>query len=214
MYQPSTDHREERLAVQHALMRAYPLGTLIASGPDGLLGNPVPFVLDEKSGTHGVLRAHVARADGPWRALDPQSEVLIVFMGPQTYVSPSWCATKQEAGKIVPTWNYASVHVYGRVRVVEDREWLLTQIRDLTDLEERDRPSPWSVDDAPASFIASMLDAVVGLEVTILRIEGKWKVSQTSGTAGGQDSHVGWPASGDESDRAVAEFVAGADDRG
>jgi transcriptional regulator len=209
MYQPSY-HREDRAPVHHALIRAYPLGTLITSGASGLEANPVPFILDEKAGSKGMLKAHIARANPQWRNVDPQSEALAVFMGPQTYVSPSWYVTKQETGKVVPTWNYACVHVYGSIKVIQDRNWLLAQIRDLTDLKERDRPSPWSIDDAPADFVAGMVEAIVGLEITISRIEGKWKVSQNRNEADRQGVIAGLMASGDETDRAMAELVAAA----
>jgi transcriptional regulator len=207
MYQPPY-HREDRLPVQHALIRAYPLGTLITCGANGLEGNPVPFILDEKVGPKGILRAHIARANRIWQEFESHCEALVVFMGPQTYVSPSWYASKQESGKVVPTWNYACVHVHGQIRVIEDRNWLMKQIRDLTELEERDRPSPWSIDDAPAAYISSMLDAIVGIEITISRIEGKWKVSQNRSPADRQGVIAGLIASGDESDLAMAELVA------
>jgi transcriptional regulator len=207
MYQPLY-HREDRLPIQHTLIRAYPLGTLITLGPDGLEGNPVPFILDEKAGSKGILRAHIARANRVWRDFDSRHEALVVFMGPQTYVSPSWYASKQESGKVVPTWNYACVHVYGQISVIEDRDWLMKQIRDLTELEERDRPSPWSVDDAPESYVSSMVNAIVGIEIAISRIEGKWKVSQNRSPADRQGVIAGLIASGDENDLAMAELVA------
>jgi transcriptional regulator len=210
MYQPSY-HREDRLPVQHALIRAYPLGTLITCSANGLMGNPVPFVLDENAGSKGMLKAHIARANQQWQEFEQQSEVLVVFMGPQTYISPSWYATKQESGKVVPTWNYACVHVYGRVKLIDDRNWLLAQIRELTELEERDRPSPWSVDDAPEAYISSMVNAIVGLEIAVSRMEGKWKVSQNRNEADRQGVIAGLRASGDESDLAMAELVSGAD---
>lgn len=209
MYQPSY-HREDRLPVHHALIRAYPLGTMITVGPNGLEGNPVPFILDEKVGANGLLKSHIARANRQWQQLDPQHEAMVVFMGPQTYVSPSWYTTKQETGKVVPTWNYACVHVYGHIRVIEDRDWLLAQIRALTELEERDRPAPWSVDDAPPAFINAMVEAIVGIEIPISRIEGKWKVSQNRNEADRQGVIAGLMASGDETDRAMADLVAGA----
>jgi transcriptional regulator len=210
MYQPPY-HREDRLPVQHALIRAYPLGTMITSGPGGLAGNPIPFILDEKAGSNGILKSHIARANRQWREFDPQSEAMVVFMGPQTYVSPSWYVTKQESGKVVPTWNYACVHVYGLIRLIEDRDWLYSQIRELTELQERDRTSPWSVDDAPPGFITSMIEAIIGIEITISRIEGKWKVSQNRNEADRQGVIVGLTESGDVTDRAMADLVAGAD---
>src|SRR5512133_3280302 len=112
MYQPP-HHREARLAVQHELIRAHPLGLLITAGPGGLLANPVPFLIDSERGEYGTLRAHVARANPQWRELGSVDECLVVFQGPQEYITPSWYATKRETGKIVPTWNYATVHGWG-----------------------------------------------------------------------------------------------------
>lgn len=209
MCQPS--YREDRLLVHHALIRAYPLGTLITRGPTGLEGNPIPFVLDEKAGGAGVLRAHIARANRHWCDFDPQSEALVVFMGPQTYVSPSWSLPKQAGARIGPTWNYACAHAYGSMRIVEDRGWLLRQIRDLTEFEERDRPTPWSIDEAPPEFIEAMLDQIVGLEIAIDRIEGKWKVSQAREEAGRQGIIGSLAARGAIGDRAMAELIAAAD---
>lgn len=212
MYQPPY-HREDRLPIHHALIRAYPLGTMITSGPGGLDGNPLPFVLDEKAGLKGVLKSHIARENRQWRDFDPRMEVLVVFMGPQTYVSPSWYVAKQESGEVVPTWNYACVHVYGTIRLIDDRDWLFSQIRDLTDLEERERTSPWSIDEAPAGFISAMLEAIIGIEITISRIEGKWKVSQNRSEDDRRGIIAGLRGSGDETDRAMADLVAGADAR-
>jgi transcriptional regulator len=212
MYQPPC-HREDRLPVQHALIRAYPLGTMVTYGRQGFEANPVPFILDDRAGPLGALKAHVARSNGQWRDYDCDMGALVVFMGPQTYVSPSWYASRHESGKVVPTWNYACVHVHGPIRIVDDRDWLRAQIWNLTELEERDRPIPWSIKDAPPAFIESMIDAIVGIEITITRIEGKWKVSQNCSEADRQGVIAGLTASGDEIDRAMAELVADADAR-
>lgn len=207
MYQPSY-HREDRLAVHHALIRAYPLGTMITDGANGIEGNPVPFILDDQVGPNGLLKAHIARANSQWRNFDKRREALVVFMGPQTYISPSWYVTKQETGKVVPTWNYACVHVYGHVHVIDDRDWLLAQIRALTDLEERDRPNPWSLDDAPLAYINAMVEAIIGIEIPINRIEGKWKVSQNRNEADRAGVIAGLTETGDETDLAMADLVS------
>lgn len=177
MYQP-THFREDRLGVQHGLIRDYPLGLLVTAGAGGLMANPVPFTLVPSASERGTLRAHLARANPQARELAAVSECLVVFGGPQAYVTPSWYATKQETGKVVPTWNYATVHAWGRPHVTEDEAWLRQQLHDLTQHQEGSQDAPWRVSDAPAPFIAAQLRGIVGLEIPIERLEGKWKVSQ------------------------------------
>ena len=123
MYQPS-HHREDRLEVQHALIRTYPLAALVTLGEGGLVANHIPFILDAGAGALGTLRGHVARANGQWRDVRREGEALVIFQGPQRYITPSWYATKLETGKVVPTWNYAVVHAYGVLRAIEDGAWL------------------------------------------------------------------------------------------
>ena len=177
MYQPP-QFREDRLDVQHGLIRAHPLGLLITAGPNGLMANPVPFLVDAGASDKGTLRAHLSRANAQWQELGAVEECLVVFQGPQDYVTPSWYATKRETGKVVPTWNYATVHAWGRPRVIEDADWLRRQIDDLTLSREHVRAEPWAVEDAPAPFVAAQIKGIVGVEIPIGRIEGKWKVSQ------------------------------------
>jgi transcriptional regulator len=177
MYQPP-HFREDRIEVQHALIRDYPLGLLVTAGPSGLMANPVPFLIDAEGSELGVLRCHLARANPQWRELAALEECMAVFQGPEAYVTPSWYATKRESGRVVPTWNYATVHIWGRPRVVEEPEWLYAQIDALTQLQEGRRTSPWSVSDAPADYLNAQMRGIVGVELPISRIEGKWKVSQ------------------------------------
>jgi transcriptional regulator len=176
MYQPPL-HREDRLDVQHALIEAHPFGLLISTGPDGLLANGLPFTLKRGQGSFGVLKAHIARANNQWQTLDGQ-QVLVVFQGPLSYVSPSFYETKQETGKVVPTWNYAMVQARGTARVSADHAWLDTQINELTDHHEAGRAHPWAVADAPEPYIQSQLRGIIGIEIAIDALEGKWKVSQ------------------------------------
>ncbi len=177
MYLPSY-HCEDRLELQHDLIRAYPLASLVIMGRDGLIANPVPFILDAAASQKGVLKAHIARANPLWQDYDPSHEALVIFQGPQSYVSPSFYASKKATGKVVPTWNYVCVQAYGRLKVIEAQNWLIDQIRALTKLNEANQPVPWTIEDAPADFIAAMLNAIVGIEIDISRIEGKWKLSQ------------------------------------
>jgi transcriptional regulator len=205
MYQPPA-FREDRVEVQHALIRRHPLGLLITAGPAGLLANFFPFLVDAE-GDKGRLRLHLARANPQWRELDAIEECLVVFQGPQDYVTPSWYATKRETGKVVPTWNYATVHVWGRPRVVNDDAWLRRQIEDLTASRESLREAPWAVGDAPAEFVAMQMRAIVGVEIPISRIEGKWKMSQNRPEADRRGVIEGFRAMG-EAGEEIAALVA------
>lgn len=176
MYQPP-HHREDRLEVQHSLIESHPLGLLISYGPEGLLANSLPFLLQRKAGSLGTLQVHLARANVQWKHIDGQ-KVLVVFQGPQAYVSPTLYATKRETGKVVPTWNYAMVQARGIARLHTDPEWLQAQIEALTSRHEGNRAPSWAVSDAPRTFIESQLRGIVGCEIEIDAIEGKWKVSQ------------------------------------
>src|SRR6201992_254664 len=209
MYQPP-HFREDRIEVQHALIRRHPLGLLITAGPAGLLANLFPFLLDAEGVEKGTLRLHIARANPQWRELEAVEECLVVFQGPQDYVTPSWYATKRETGKVVPTWNYATVHVWGRPRVMNDDSWLRRQIEDLTARRESLRGAPWQVDDAPADFIAMQMRAIVGVEIPIARIEGKWKMSQNRPAA----DRIGVIAGFREAGEAGEEIAAVVEERG
>lgn len=176
MYQPA-QHREDRTGVQHDLIETHPFGLLISHGREGLLANGLPFLLDRQTGPLGRLQAHIARANPQWHDLDG-AEVLVVFQGPLTYVTPAFYETKRETGKVVPTWNYAMVQARGTARVLSDRDWLDTQIAALTDRHEAARPEPWQVSDAPRPYIEAQLRGIVGIEIDIRSLDGKWKVSQ------------------------------------
>jgi len=164
------------IAKLHDLMRAFPLATLVTHGADGLEANHVPLLLDRAAGPNGTLRGHVARGN-PLAAADGQ-EILVIFQGHEGYISPSGYATKAEHGKVVPTWNDCAVHATGRLRVVDDAEWLLAQLTALTAEHEAGLAKPWAVGDAPADYIEKMLGAIVGIEIVVERLIGKWKVSQ------------------------------------
>ncbi|MCJ2070708.1 FMN-binding negative transcriptional regulator [Methylobacterium sp. J-030] len=203
MYQPP-HFKEDARDAQHGLIRAYPLGLLITAGPEGLTANPIPFLLDA-GGEHGILRAHLARANPQGRDLSAVAECLVVFQGPQGYVTPSWYASKQIHGRVVPTWNYATVHAWGRPRVIEDAAWLRRQIADLTALREGARPEPWAVSDAPEPFVAAQVQALIGVEIPITRIEGKWKMSQNRPEPDRAGVIAGFRAAGEAG---LAELVA------
>lgn len=162
----------------HGLMRSHPLGMLISQGPGGLVASPIPFLIYGDEAGQGVLRAHIARANSHWKDLADASECLVVFQGEHGYVTPSWYAGKAEHHKAVPTWNYIAVHAWGRPCITEDAAWLHRQLGDLTHSQEKRRLQPWSLSDAPEDYIAGMTRAIVGVEIAITRLEGKWKLSQ------------------------------------
>ncbi len=176
MYQPPS-FREDRPEVLYQLIRTHPLATLITSGEGGLIANLVPFIFVE-GGDKGMLRAHIAKANDQVDPLKAGVETLVVFHGPQTYITPSWYATKKEDGRVVPTWNYVVVQARGVPRVVDDPDWLRTQIGALTAQQEGPRAQPWKVTDAPEKYVTGLLNAIIGIEIPIRTIEGKWKVSQ------------------------------------
>jgi len=209
MYQP-VHHEEKRLEVMQGLIRAHPLGLLVSNGADGPLANLVPFLLDGERSAYGTLRAHVARANPQWRAIAERAgeKVLVIFQGVNAYITPSWYATKRETGKVVPTWNYAIVQARGRARIIEDAAWLEAHVRALTDWREGARENPWSVSDAPPDFISMQLRAIVGIEIEIEEIAGKWKVSQNRPSADRAGVVEGLRAMKDDADAAVmAELV-------
>lgn len=177
MYLPS--HFEEtRVEVLHQLIRSHPLGALVTFGADGLNANHVPFEIDPNPAPFGTLRAHVARANPVWREFSREVEPLVIFQGPQIYITPSWYQTKKETGKVVPTFNYIVVHACGAMRVIEDADWLRKFVGGLTDRFEAPRAQPWAVTDAPEDFVAMQLRAIVGIEISVTRLIGKWKTSQ------------------------------------
>jgi transcriptional regulator len=184
MYLP-THFEEHRPEVLHALLCAHPLGLLITHGSVGLQANSVPFVLDaDPAGGPGILRAHVARANPLWRESSRgDGESLVVFQGAQAYISPSFYPSKAEHGKVVPTWNYIMVQARGTLRAIDDAAWLHAFVTRLTDRHEAQRAKPWAVSDAPADYIETMLRAIVGIEIVLTSLVGKWKVSQNRSPA-------------------------------
>jgi transcriptional regulator len=212
MYQPP-HFREDRLAVQHALIRTHSLGLLVTAGPGGLQANHVPFLIDADGSEHGTLRVHLARANPQLQELTTVTECLVVFQGPQQYISPSLYPTKREHGKVVPTWNYITVHAWGRPRVIDDAAWLRRQVEDLTLHKEGSRPAPWTVSDAPEQFVAAQLKGIIGIEIPIARIEGKWKVSQNRPAVDQTGVVAGLRGNGDDAEimaALVAERIKGA----
>lgn len=203
MYQP-TAFREERLETLHTLIRSHPLATLITAGAGGLIANLVPFTLVDL-GEKGTLRAHIARANDQVEALGAGAETLVIVHGPETYVTPSWYVSKKEHGRVVPTWNYVVVQVRGIPRLIDDAAWLRAQIGELTSTQENRRAMPWKVADAPEPFLLGQIQAIIGVEIPISTIEGKWKVSQNRSAADRQSVQDGLRQEGNEE---MARLVA------
>ncbi len=205
MYVPPA-FRDDDLASLHATMRAARLCSFVTATAQGLVATPLPALIDETEGEHGVLYGHVARANPQWRN-PPAGEAMAIFMGPDAYVTPSWYATKQATGKVVPTWNYVAVHAYGPVEFFEDADRLLDVVTRLTDLHEGPRAGPWAVTDAPADFIRAQLRGIVGLRMPITRIEGKRKMSQNRSLEDRAGVAAGLASSERASDQAVATLI-------
>ncbi len=184
MYSPS-HFNETRPELLQGLIAQHPLGTVIVNGAAGLVADHIPFELGPATpeAPFGVLRAHVARVNPLWRH---EGEALVVFQGPSAYVSPSLYEEKPVSGKVVPTWNYAVVHAHGPLRAVEDTAWLLALLERLTVTHEASRAAPWSVHDAPREWVEKIMQAIVGIEIPVHRMQGKWKMSQNRSQ---QDQH-------------------------
>jgi transcriptional regulator len=205
LYEPPL-HRNENLPALHALIKERVFGLLISNGAEGLVANSLPFVLDTTASKLGTLKVHLARANPQWRDLEASPGALIVFQGHDHYITPSWYETKRETGKVVPTWNYTMVQAKGRAKVMDDA-WLGQQIEELTRALEQRREAPWAVSDAPADFIAMQRRAIVGVEIEILDIRGKWKTSQNRNASDRAGVVAGLEEMGDEDARAMAEIV-------
>jgi transcriptional regulator len=177
MYIPKAN-RETRVPVLHELIVTRPFGSLVTVGASGIIASHIPFVLEQDGSEFGMLRAHIARANQQWSDLTPSIVALAIFAGPHHYISASWYPGAREDGAVVPTWNYVVVHAYGPLRVIEDPEWLIAHMARLTDIHEAGSVDPWKVSDAPPEFIREQMRGIVGLEMPIRRLEGKWKVSQ------------------------------------
>jgi transcriptional regulator len=212
MYLPS-HFSESRVEVMHALIREHPLAALVTLGSDGLNANHIPMEVDTDPAPFGMLRGHVARANPVWKDAATDVEALVIFQGPSVYVTPSWYATKRETGKVVPTYNYAVVHAYGPMRVVEEAAWLRDLVGRLTGRFESRRAEPWKVTDAPAGFIEAQLRAIVGIEIPISRLLGKWKMSQNRTAADRTGVVQGLRESADADSASIAQLVEASGDR-
>ena len=206
MYIPASN-AEHRPEVLFDFIEAHALGALVTASADGLFATHLPFVLDRARGPHGTLEGHLARANPHHRHAPTTAEALVIFTGPDAYVTPSWYPSKAEHGKVVPTWNYVAVHAYGTLRFRDDAEYLRRHLDQLTDRHEAGREHPWTTADAPSEYIAQLQRAIVGVELEITRLEGKWKMSQNRPAADIDGVVRGLAASSAAEERAVAAIV-------
>lgn len=205
MYTPS-QFVEKRVEVLHDFVRKRVFGTLVTCSSEGPEATHVPMILHPELGTQGVLRCHIARANGQWKTVESGRSVLAIFQGADHYITPSWYPTKQEHGKVVPTWNYVAVHVRGPARLFEGGE-LIEHVKALTDQNERVFDTPWSIDDAPREYIDAMSKAIVGIEISIDSIEGKCKASQNQPESNQQGVVTGLTRIGSPESLAMARLV-------
>jgi len=198
---------EPRADVLHALMRARPLSTLVTLTAHGLEANHIPLLIDPQPAPFGTLRGHVARGNAMWKEFNAGIDVLAVFSGPDAYITPSWYPGKKVDGKVVPTWNYAVAHAKGTLHIHDDPAWLRAHLEQLVATNEAALPAPWKVSDAPDDFIDKMVSAVVGIEIPIRSLQGKWKMSQNRTPADREAVANGLREQGGEEKGDVASLV-------
>jgi len=207
MYVPS-HFSEDRLPLQHALIRERPFALLISSDSEGILANPLPFVLDAAASKLGTLVTHMARGNEQWRRLHESRDVLVVFRGDDAYVSPRWYPSTAETGRVAPTWNYVMVQATGRPRVIHEKAWLRGQIEALTRLKEGCTSGAWSPEMAPPDYHEAMLNGIVGVEIEIASITGKWKASQNRSEKDRMGVVRGLEERGDATSASMARIVS------
>jgi transcriptional regulator len=191
----------------HALMRGRPFAALISAGPLGLYASHLPTVLKDE-GAFGVIECHLARPNPHCQELGKVKEALMIFQGPEGYITPNWYPTKAQSGKVVPTWNYAVVHAYGEPQVMDDVQWLRRHVGELTVQQEKNETKPWAVTDAPERYIDVMLRGIIGFRFVISRLEGKWKMSQNRETQDAEGVVKGLGVRHQGDDLQIADYVA------
>jgi len=196
------------LSTLHEFIETYTFGTLVTVAGEQPVATRLPLILDRARGRQGSLLGHVARANPQWQRVEPGIEVLAIFLGPNTYITPSWYPTKQQNGKVVPTWNYLAIHAYGTLSFFDDPAELRAHVSQMTGTHESARAAPWAVSDAPESFVQGMLRAIVGFKLRITRLEGKWKMSQNRPAQDVTGVLEGLAREDGEAHEAVAEIVA------
>lgn len=204
LYTPA-HFRVDDEATLHAFIRAYPFAALITGGADISVSH-LPMLL-QKTDSGFVLRGHIARANPHWKEISDGAAALAIFNGPQAYITPQWYPSKLKDGRVVPTWNYAVTHVRGTLRAVHDADWLNQLVTALTDEHEKAFAHQWAVTDAPADYMEKMLKAIVGLELTVHSMEGKWKLGQNRSAADQANTKTGLAARGDAQSRALSDMM-------
>jgi transcriptional regulator len=206
MYVPS-HFSETQPEAMHDLIHAYPLATLVTMGVNGLEANHIPLGLEVSASGLATLSGHMARANPAWNEAGEIHGALAIFQGPASYISPNWYPTKQEHGKVVPTWNYVAVHAHGTLKFHTDPAWIRAQLERLTHQMESAQPHPWAVSDAPPDFTAKLIEHVVGIELVVERLVGKWKVSQNQPAMNQAGVIQGLESTGGMADLAMARIV-------
>jgi transcriptional regulator len=206
MYIPKQFEQPD-IEIMHQLIRNQPLATLVTLSSDGINANHIPLHLTDTPAPFGTLQGHVARSNPVWTDVNTDLEVLTIFNGADAYISPSLYATKQVTSKVVPTWNYTAVHAYGFLRVIDDTAWIRTQLEALTNHNEAGFEKPWALSDAPEDFTKKLIKSIVGIEIVITRLFGKWKVSQNQPLKNQISIVQGLNACGQKQSSAMAELV-------
>jgi transcriptional regulator len=212
MYVPAY-FKEDRISVLHDAIRKYGFGTLVTSSERELEASHLPLLLDPEPAPLGTVLGHLARANPQWQRVKPGIEALAIFLGPNTYITPSWYPTKQQTGKVVPTWNYLAIHAYGTLSFFDDPVELRAHVSRMTETHEAPRDAPWAISDAPEDFVQKMLGAIIGFKLRVTRLEGKWKMSQNRPVEDVAGVLEGLAREDDESHRPVAEIIASRDPR-
>jgi transcriptional regulator len=212
MYVPA-HFKEDRVPVLHDAIRQIGFASLVTSGEGGLEASHLPMLVSPEPAPFGTLRGHVARGNRQWKRVEPRSQALVIFLGPNTYVTPSWYATKHQTGKVVPTWDYLAIHAYGEIGFFDDHAQLRDHVGELTEAHEGSRASPWAVADAPRDYMDKMLGAIVGFKIVITRLEGKWKMSQNRSPQDIAGVQAGLVRENGSAQKAVADIMTKLDRR-
>jgi transcriptional regulator len=198
---------EQRTEVLHDFIAKHRLGSIITTRPTGIEIDHLPFTVHPEAGTYGAIRCHCTRSNPIWSAISAEGKVVVVFQGPHAYISPAWMPGRKRHRKVAPSWNYAAVHAYCVARPVEDREWLRQQLRDLALSQERLRSEPWTLEEPPPEFVEQLLDHIVGIEMTVERLVGKWFVGQQRSPSDREGVVAGLMQEGTDAATAVASMM-------
>jgi len=209
MYQPP-QFRENRKEIMHELMRSHPFATLITIKDGDICADHLPLLIHSEASQYGTIRGHIAKGNPLWCNESAGFNALAIFQGPQAYITPSWYPSKKVHGKVVPTWNYAVVHARGKLRFIDDRDWLAAHLIELTSRNERHRAAPWKISDAPRDYVERLLRGIVGFELEITSLEGKWKVSQNKEAKDRKGVQNGLLLESNQDATAIAELVEAA----